>query len=855
MQKCFLVAMTLLNVSSAMAQQASPYIPESSLSTYYLQRASLFRQLPQTPGDVIFLGNSITDGGEWSEMFNDLHVKNRGISGDISAGVLNRLQEITRRKPARLFLMIGINDLADGISVDSLVKNILLIAGQVHQSSPATMLFIQSILPVNDYYGKFPGHTKRLNEVIQVNKSLENNASEYQYQFIDLFTHFKNAEGKLDTAYSNDGLHLTGKGYMLWKHLVYPYVYGLPSSPPLLPLPQQIDWKQGFFPWYALQSIEVKDTIIVKQGEWLQNQLQALGITIPLNIKSNKDIIEIKLGNVKAPINKEEVYQLKIKPEKIELVANTPHGIFNGLQTLLQLAFTGSYVNSCDITDWPSFSWRGYMVDVGRNYMSMDLLKEQIEIMSRYKMNVFHFHSTEDIAWRFAIEHYPQLTAPEHMLRNKGMYYTESDIKELIRFCKERFITFIPEIDMPGHSDAFKRAMKTDMQSDSGMVIVKNILKEITGKYDVPYIHLGADEVKITNKAFVPEVSKFLESRGRKIIGWQPGGNFNDNTIRQLWMDDAGKVMNNSKLQYIDSRHLYLNHMDPLESVVTIFNRQIAGNDHGSSSALGGTLCLWNDRAVAREDDLLEMNPVYPAMLTFAERSWKGGGLPQWISNISDGDKKKFVEFEDRLVGNKILYFNKKPFPYVKQSLMSWKLIGPFPNGGNLLKTFWPETSFEKQAVLTSDSVTGGTIVLRHWWAPLIKGAINSPEENTTWYASSRIWSNVAGEQDFWVGFNNFSRSQATNSPPTGQWDYKGSRVWVNKQLIDPPKWKHAAQEGNMEIPLVDEGFEFRQPSKIYLHKGWNNILIKAPVGSFKAVNWQNPVKWMFTFVPVDPLN
>jgi N-acetyl-beta-hexosaminidase len=187
------------------------------------------------------------------------------------------------------------------------------------------------------------------------------------------------------------------------------------------------------------------------------------------------------------------------------------------------------------------------MVDVGRNYMPMNLLKDQIDIMSRYKMNVFHFHPTEDIAWRLAIEQYPQLTAPENMLRNKGLYYTESEIKELINYCKERFITFIPEIDMPGHSASFKRAMKTDMQSDSGIVIVKDILKEICNKYDIPYIHIGADEVKITNLNFIPEISGYIESLGKKIIGWQPGGNFTGQTIRQLWMDVAGKVMDTSK--------------------------------------------------------------------------------------------------------------------------------------------------------------------------------------------------------------------------------------------------------------------------------------------------------------------
>jgi hexosaminidase len=117
----------------------------------------------------------------------------------------------------------------------------------------------------------------------------------------------------------------------------------------------------------------------------------------------------------------------------------------------------------------------GYMIDVGRNFQSVGLLKQQIEAMAHVKLNIFHLHLTEDIAWRVESKRYPQLTAPEHMLRDKGEYYAEAELKELIRFCKERYITLVPEIDMPGHSAAFTRAMKTDMQSEEGLKIVKNI--------------------------------------------------------------------------------------------------------------------------------------------------------------------------------------------------------------------------------------------------------------------------------------------------------------------------------------------------------------------------------------------
>lgn len=844
---CFLGCATAVQ-----AQVRLPHYPDSLFATYYHQRVTHFRSLPHTKGDVVFLGNSITDGGEWSEAFNDLKIKNRGISGDVSAGVLNRLDEVAGRKPAKVFLLIGVNDLARNVSPDSVVKNSLLIASYLKQESPSTQLFVQSILPVNDAFGKFGGHTAKSEQIKQVNEKLKGNAATHGYNFVDLHTAFCDESGKLKKELTNDGLHLLGKGYWLWKHLVYPHVYGLQKQASLLPLPQKLQWNTGYFPLHEGRSIFINDHSLQKEAAWLQRELAKKGVTYSVQAKRREKeerAVVLQLGEVQSPALKEEAYQLEVSEKEVVVTANTPHGLFNGIQTLVQLARDGVLLDACTVTDWPAFVWRGYMIDAGRNYVSMDLLKEQIDVMAQYKLNVFHFHPTEDIAWRIQSKMYPQLTAPESMLRNKGKYYSEREIKELIAYCKERYVTFVPEIDMPGHSAAFKRAMQTDMQSDSGLLTVKNMLKEFCRTYDVSYVHIGADEVKITNPAFVPEVTAQLQSMGKKVIGWQPGGNFSANTIRQLWMDDNGKITGNGNIQYVDSRHLYINHMDPLESAVTIFNRRLGNKQQGDAAALGGTLCLWHDRAVAEEDDLLRMNPVYPAVLAFAERVWRGGGQAEWIANISDGDAKGFTEFENRLLDQKKTFFGDKPFPYVKQSNIVWNLYGPFENGGDVSKKFAPESSLDK--LKPAKQATGGTTVLRHWWAPLIKGAVEHAKDSSTWYATTKIWCNQEGEKPFWIGFNNLSRSPATDSPPVGAWDNKGSAVWVNDTLVPPPHWKRGGQNGHSEIPLTDEGYEYREPAKIFMKQGWNTVLIKAPTGSFKGKDWQNPVKWMFTFVPV----
>ncbi|WP_316748365.1 beta-N-acetylhexosaminidase [Pedobacter gandavensis] len=630
------------------------------------------------------------------------------------------------------------------------------------------------------------------------------------------------------------------------------------AVPALMPLPQRLEKRTGVFDFKHCQLIVVDHDDFIPEAKLLQKALKNQGIEVKIGklpAEGTSYLILAKDEMLDAEF-KQEAYRLSVSPGKISIKGLHKKGVFYGIQTLKQLISSDKKVVSCDIVDWPAFSWRAYMVDVGRNFQSVALLKQQIDVMAAYKLNIFHFHATEDIAWRLESKLYPQLTAPETMLRNKGDFYSVAQMKDLIAYCKERHITLVPEIDMPGHSDAFKRAMKTEMQSDTGLNIVKNLLREFIKTYNLPYLHIGADEVKITNVNFLPEVTQLIEQLGKKVIGWEPGGNFTESTIRQLWMEGATKVSKNKNIQYIDSRHLYLNHMDPLESVVTIFNRKISNLDKGNSSALGGTICNWPDRNISKPEDALTQNPVYPSMLAFSERSWRGGGIPGWMAKIGKPESAEalgFAAFENRLMQHKQRYFSRLPFPYVAQSDITWRLIGPFANGGDLTASFDPESvAVNIDSLPVAMKVVGGTIVLRHWWTPEVTGVLEKPQENTTWYAYRKIWSDDNETKDFWIGFNNISRSYASSSPEKGTWDNRKSNVHVNGVLIDPPAWKQAGLSGNMEIPLIDEGYEFRAPTQITLKQGWNEVLIKLPIASFKGADWKNPQKWMFTFVPVD---
>lgn len=193
-------------------------------STYYEQRKSFFESLPDTEGEIIFLGNSISDGCNWSELLNNPRAKNRGISGDNTGGILNRLDEVTSSRPAKIFLMIGVNDLARGVSEETILSNYRSILENIKKGSPKTKVYVQSILPVNADFGKFSGHVSKNKEIINLNEELNALAEEFKYVYLNLHASFVNEKGLLDPSFTNDGLHLLGAGYIHWKSLLGDYV-------------------------------------------------------------------------------------------------------------------------------------------------------------------------------------------------------------------------------------------------------------------------------------------------------------------------------------------------------------------------------------------------------------------------------------------------------------------------------------------------------------------------------------------------------------------------------------------------------------------------------------------------------
>ena len=197
---------------SAMAQT----IDSTYDNGHYKDRQALFASLPQQKKAIVFLGNSITEAGKWNEILPGLPVQNRGISGDNSFGVLARLPQIVQAEPAKIFLLIGVNDLKREVPANVIISNCERMLSMIKAGSPRTKVYVQSILPVNDTILIEPFKKVTNANVALVNKAYEELAKQYGYNFVNLHEPFADAKGQLKRAETPDGLHLKVSSYPAW---------------------------------------------------------------------------------------------------------------------------------------------------------------------------------------------------------------------------------------------------------------------------------------------------------------------------------------------------------------------------------------------------------------------------------------------------------------------------------------------------------------------------------------------------------------------------------------------------------------------------------------------------------------
>jgi hypothetical protein len=613
----------------------------------------------------------------------------------------------------------------------------------------------------------------------------------------------------------------------------------------LLPRPKAAVFSDGKF--NLKKDVKVVTPLLNESDPQIEAELHKLivsnGGIVSTNAKSKIVVV------IDKTIKGEESYTLTVNKDLIEISASTLRGAYWGVQTLWQLAQDNkSCVDCCVIGDSPAFDIRGYMHDVGRDYIEFDELLHEIEKLSRYKINTFHWHLTDNQGWRLESKLYPQLNDESAFSRKPGKYYTIEQAKALVKFAHQHGVEVIPEIDMPGHSEAFRKAMGHSMLTNKGLDEMKNIMAEAASTFsDTKWIHIGTDEVRsedlgtIDWTKFVPEMVTYLRSLGKKVVSWNPGYKYKNGEIdmTQMW-SYRGEIT--PGVPAIDCRYHYANHFDYYSDVISLYSSTIANQDSGSQQYAGTIIGFWNDRALESDSDIIKQNSFYPVMLAVAERAWLGGGKG-YFNNIGvtvDASDEKFADWERRFLFYKDSHLSNEPIAYVKQSNIHWHITKPVDNGGDLSR------DFNVASLDTAYNVTGAAVYFRHTWGASMPALISDPQPNTTIYAYTDVFSKKDQTVGLFFETQNYSRSESDIPAPQGKWDFRESCIWINGSLINPPIWYNTHTLRSNEITLKNENASGRAPIAVVLNKGWNRILIKLPVGQFSSSETRL-VKWMFT--------
>ena len=534
-------------------------------------------------------------------------------------------------------------------------------------------------------------------------------------------------------------------------------------------------------------------------------------------------------------------YFIRIKGGKIEIWGDE-EGKRYARVTLGQLRklSQGAPLPDCIIADWPEFKYRGLMLDCGRNYQSIQSILDLIDHLAKYKMNVFHWHLTDNYGWRLESKICPALQKDAAFSRQVGKYYTQAEFKHVLGYAKKRGVTVIPELDMPGHTLAFRKATGiTDLACEEAKVLLGDLIDELcslASKEDMPIVHLGTDEAREHGER-VPQThldywASKVTGNGRILMGWSPGLKLPGQSIKQLWM--GAKDPRGDKCPYIDSQNsYYINHVDP-EELLSVAAYQQPCRWGAKDEHLGAIIGVWHDDCIADTEDVARMNAVYPAVVLLSDNFWRGREKdePTLYARLPPPSDPRFqlaADLERRALAqrDKVLANVQHPFPYVAQTQMRWKM-----------------TDGETGKVIAKD-VPQATIYPRHFWFP---AAAYYPNGNGTVILETWIRAEKRIECGAWIGMTGFSRSDGRSrdapTPKRGEWNKHGAIIEINGKRIAPPEWNRPGTGGNpKEIPLSDEDYWYRPPSRIVFEKGVNHVRMTLP----KKGGW----KWIGTFVPV----
>lgn len=212
----YTIVLCLLHVAGLLRAQTEAKIDSSYQNWYYQQRMDLYESIPAQKHDVVFLGNSITERGEWQELIPGKTVANRGIGGDNTFGVLARLDNVIALRPRKIFLLIGINDTGRGLPVDVIFENYIKIVDRLKKALPRTAIYAQSVLPLNEDLLKYDYLKGKRERIVELNEQIRQLARSAGIVYVDLHEVFADDKGALKAEYTTDGIHLNPDAYIPW---------------------------------------------------------------------------------------------------------------------------------------------------------------------------------------------------------------------------------------------------------------------------------------------------------------------------------------------------------------------------------------------------------------------------------------------------------------------------------------------------------------------------------------------------------------------------------------------------------------------------------------------------------------
>ncbi|HJR14683.1 MAG TPA: family 20 glycosylhydrolase [Rhodanobacteraceae bacterium] len=383
-------------------------------------------------------------------------------------------------------------------------------------------------------------------------------------------------------------------------------------------------------------------------------------------------------------VHGDEAYRLDVKPGRVTIAAADERGLFWGVQTFRQLLplqhEEPPAIPAVHVEDAPRYAWRGVMLDTARHFYPVSFIKQQIDLMSYYKFDVFHWHLTDDQGWRIQVKRYPKLTSvgawrTDADGNRDGGFYTQSQIREVVEYARERNVMVVPEIEMPGHTSAAIAAYPELSCSGKPITVpttwgvfrdvdcvgkgatfafLQNVLDEVIALFPSPYLHIGGDEVpegvwadcaacqelahtqglngeQGLHGYFVNRIRQYLSGKGKVMVGWDEilEGQLDPSAIVEVWRgpDEAKKALANGN-RIIVASPFYLDTPIDRMTLQDLYRTDPFDNPilaKHPKQVLGGEAPLWSERATPLNGDAR----LYPRLFAVAEHLWSAAA-PDW---------------------------------------------------------------------------------------------------------------------------------------------------------------------------------------------------------------------------------